>query len=404
MIKKKFIIFISFFTLTSLFLLFLFLIDKNKFIKNLYFDMPFIFLRKKKCINYDNLINKKLDDSFSVSIIDKSGFIISEYNSNKLRIPASNLKLLSTGYVIDKYNPYDSLNTSLFLDNKNNYYLIGSGDPDLSLKDVDNLLKIKDSNKEINFNILEVKEDYKWPEGWTYNDKLYNYGAPITSLAINSNNDIYLDKYYLKSYIYKNLKEKYPNSEININILNYKNSLKNKLRLFKNVKSNTILSLVTLANAESHNFTSESLFKNASNNWQFNDYEKLKDWLYYRGFPIDGISINDASGLSRNNKITTKLISTFLYKMRFNRNFKAYNSSLSILGVRGTLANKLKKSNLSGKFFGKTGTLSNVFSLSGYLYKGDNTYIVSIIQNSNNIDINKTFRLISDIYKLDNCI
>tara|TARA_B100000212_G_scaffold222331_1_gene168548 strand:- start:112 stop:1212 length:1101 start_codon:yes stop_codon:yes gene_type:complete len=366
--------------------------------------MPFIFLRKKKCINYDNLINKKLDDSFSVSIMDKSGFIISEYNSNKLRIPASNLKLLSTGYVIDKYNPYDSLNTSLFLDNKNNYYLIGSGDPDLSLKDVDNLLKIKDSNKEINFNILEVKEDYKWPEGWTYNDKLYNYGAPITSLAINSNNDIYLDKYYLKSYIYKNLKEKYPNSEININILNYKNSLKNKLRLFKNVKSNTILSLVTLANAESHNFTSESLFKNASNNWQFNDYEKLKDWLYYRGFPIDGISINDASGLSRNNKITTKLISTFLYKMRFNRNFKAYNSSLSILGVRGTLANKLKKSNLSGKFFGKTGTLSNVFSLSGYLYKGDNTYIVSIIQNSNNIDINKTFRLISDIYKLDNCI
>jgi len=404
MIKKNFIIFISFFTLTSLFLLFLFLIDKNKFIKNLYFDMPFIFLRKKKCINYDNLINKKLDDSFSVSIMDKSGFIISEYNSNKLRIPASNLKLLSTGYVIDKYNPYDSLNTSLFLDNKNNYYLIGSGDPDLSLKDVDNLLKIKDSNKEINFNILEVKEDYKWPEGWTYNDKLYNYGAPITSLAINSNNDIYLDKYYLKSYIYKNLKEKYPNSEININILNYKNSLKNKLRLFKNVKSNTILSLVTLANAESHNFTSESLFKNASNNWQFNDYEKLKDWLYYRGFPIDGISINDASGLSRNNKITTKLISTFLYKMRFNRNFKAYNSSLSILGVRGTLANKLKKSNLSGKFFGKTGTLSNVFSLSGYLYKGDNTYIVSIIQNSNNIDINKTFRLISDIYKLDNCI
>ena len=90
--------------------------------------------------------------------------------------------------------------------------------------------------------------------------------------------------------------------------------------------------------------------------------------------------------------------------MIFNKKFKYYNSSLSILGVRGTLSNKLKKSNLSGKFFGKTGTLSNVFSLSGYLYKKNKTYIISIIQNSNNIDVNKTFKLIKDIYKLDNCL
>ncbi len=404
MIKKNLKILISFFTLFPIIFLILINSKKNKFINNLYFDMPFIFVRKKKCIAYDNLINRSLDDSFSVSIIDESGFIISEYNSNKLRIPASNLKLLSTGYVIDKYNPYDSLNTSLYIDNKKNYYLIGSGDPDLSLKDFDNLLNIKDANKDINLYILEVQDDSKWPKGWTYNDKLYNYGAPITSLAINSNQDIYLDKYYLKNYIYRNLKEKYPYSEININILNYKNSLKKKLKIINNINSNTILSLVTLANAESHNFTSETLFKNASNSWRGNDYKKLKDWLYYKGFPIKGVSINDASGLSRSNKITTKLISTFLYKMRFNKNFKFYNSSLSILGVRGTLSNKLKKSNLSGKFFGKTGTLSNVFSLSGYLYKPNKTYIISIIQNSNNINVNKTFKLISDIYKLDNCL
>tara|TARA_B100000963_G_scaffold105261_1_gene91177 strand:- start:81 stop:1181 length:1101 start_codon:yes stop_codon:yes gene_type:complete len=365
--------------------------------------MPFIFVRKKKCLAYDYLMNKSLDDSFSVSIIDDKGFIISEYNSNKLRIPASNLKLLSTGYVIDKYDPYDSLNTSLFIDKKENYYLIGNGDPDLSLKDLDDLIKIKDSNKNINFYIVEVKDGSKWPEGWTYNDKLYNYGAPITSLAINSNQDIYLDKYYLKNYIYSNLKEKNPNSDISINILNYRNYLKNNLRLLNNLKSNTIMALVTLANAESHNFTSETLFKNASNSWQSNDYKKLKDWLFYRGLPIEGISINDASGLSRSNKITTKLISTFLYKMRFNKNFKSYNSSLSILGIRGTLSNKLKNGNLSGKFFGKTGTLSNVFSLSGYLYKDNQTYIVSIIQNSKNIDVNKTFKLIYDIYILDNC-
>ena len=102
MIKKFFIFFISCLILPPAFLLILFLSENNKFANNIYFNMPFIFVRKKKCIAYDYLINKSLDDSFSVSILDDKGFIISAYNSNKLRIPASNLKLLSTGYVIDK--------------------------------------------------------------------------------------------------------------------------------------------------------------------------------------------------------------------------------------------------------------------------------------------------------------
>ncbi len=402
--KKNFLIFITGITFLPIIFIIFLLSEKNKFINNLYFNMPFIFVRKKICKDYDYLLNKSLDDSFSVSILDEDGIIISEYNSNKLRIPASNLKLISSGYVMDKYKPYDSLNTSLLKDNNEDYYLIGSGDPDLSLNDINYLIDIKEYSKNINLYIVEVKDDYKWPEGWTYNDKLYNFGAPVTSLAINSNQNINIDKYFLKNYIYKNLSEKHPNSEINIKILKYKNSLNKKLKIYKNIKSNTILSLITLANAESHNFTAESLFKNASNNWQDNNNKKLEDWLYYRGLPIEGISIKDASGLSRSNKITTKLISTFLYKMRFNKNFESYNSSLSILGVRGTLANKYKNSNLSGKFFGKTGTLSNVFSLSGYLYKNNKTYIVSIIQNSNYVDVNKTFKLLSDIYKLDNCL
>ena len=401
--NKKFFIIFAFISLPII--LFTLLVNKkNKFLNNLYFDSPFLFVRKKQCKNYDYLLNKSLDDSFSVSIIDEGGNIISEYNSNKLRIPASNLKLISTGYVIDKYNPYDSLNTSLLKDSKANLYLIGSGDPDLSLKDINNLIKIKNINKYKNLYIVEVNDDIQWPEGWTYNDKLYNYGAPITTLAINSNQNNYIDKYYLKNYIYNKLIENNPNSKINITILNYKNSLKRSLRSFKEIKSNTILSFVTLANSESHNFTAESLFKNASRSWQENDYTKLYNWLFFRGLPVQGIIINDASGLSRSNKITTKLISTFLYKMRFNRNFKSYNSSLSILGVRGTLSNKLRNSNISGKFFGKTGTLSNVFSLSGYLYKKNKTYIISIIQNSNKVDVNRTFKLLSDIYKLDNCV
>ena len=89
--------------------------------------------------------------------------------------------------------------------------------------------------------------------------------------------------------------------------------------------------------------------------------------------------------------------------MRYSNDFKAYQSSLAIMGLRGTLAKRFLNSELSGKFFGKTGTLSNVFALSGFLYKNEKPIIVSIIQNSNNIDKEKAFKLLRDLYYLKSC-
>ena len=123
-----------------------------------------------------------------------------------------------------------------------------------------------------------------------------------------------------------------------------------------------------------------------------------------RGFKVDNSFITDASGLSRNNRVSTKLISQFLNKMKYSKEFSVYQSSLSIIGVRGTLANRFKNSELQGRFFGKTGTLSNVFSLSGYLYKDNKPLIISIIQNSENVDKARTFNLLKNIYKLEACI
>jgi len=130
---------------------------------------------------------------------------------------------------------------------------------------------------------------------------------------------------------------------------------------------------------------------------------KLKKWLENKGLPVTNTYFADASGLSRKNKITTKLVVLFLDKMRYSKNFKAYQSTLSIIGLRGTLAKRFVNSELSGKFFGKTGTLSNVFALSGFLYKNEKPIIISIIQNSNNIDKEKTFKLFSDIYYMESC-
>ena len=377
--------------------------ENIRFIKNLYFNLPIFYSNRKLCINYDLLINKYLDETISFSLIDNKGNIISEYNSKIARIPASNQKLLSTGYVINKYNNFYSLSTKLSSDNENNYYIEGSGDPDLNLNDIKALINNIKNSKVINITLFEVNKNIYWPEGWTSQDKLYKYGSPITKLAINSNASTYINIYGLKNYIYDYLLAKFPNSEVNVYIKDTSNHLKRKRILIDSINSNTILSLITLANAESHNFTSESLFKNASDSWSKNSYKKLYFWLKNKGLPIKDLYIADASGLSRNNRVTTNLIASFLHKMKFSNNYEFYASTLSIMGVRGTLANSLINNKLNGKFFGKTGTLSNVFSLSGYFHKNNKIYSISIIQNSNLIDKSKIFKFLNDLYEIDEC-
>ena len=377
--------------------------ENNRFIKNLYFNLPIFYSNRKICKNYDQLINKYLDKTISFSLIDNKGNIISEYNSKIARIPASNQKLLSTGYVINKYNNFYSLNTKLSRDNKNNYYIEGSGDPDLNLNDIKTLINNIKYSKVINITLYEVKKNIYWPEGWTSQDKLYKYGSPITKLAINSNASNYINIFELKNYIYEYLSARFPNSEVSVQIKETSNDLKRKKFLIDSINSNPILSLVTLANAESHNFTSESLFKNASDTWNKNSYKKLYFWLKNKGLPIKDLYIADASGLSRNNRVTTNLIASFLHKMRFNNNYEFYASTLSIMGMRGTLANSLVNNKINGKFFGKTGTLSNVFALSGYFHKNNKIYSISIIQNSSFIDKSKIFKFLNDLYEIDEC-
>ncbi|WP_225867071.1 D-alanyl-D-alanine carboxypeptidase [Prochlorococcus marinus] len=365
--------------------------------------MPVIINNKKKCRNYDFLY-KSLDETYSVSIINENGTLISSYNDKILRIPASNLKLFSTAYLLNKYKSSKNFKTSIFRRNSNKYYLLGSGDPDLSYSDIYKLLSNISYNKKINLNIFEINSKYYWPKGWTSGDKKFEYGAPITTLALNSNQSKYENIETLKRSIEKYLFNKYPSSSIKVKIVenSKKFYMKPSIEL-DSIRSNPLLSLITLANSESHNFTSESLFKNASNTWNDNNYFKLKNWLRNIGLNVANSSFADASGLSRNNRVNTKLIAEFLNKMKYSKDFSTYQSSLSIIGVRGTLAKRYSNSELQGKFVGKTGTLSNVFALSGYLFKDNKSFVVSIIQNSENIDRDTTFNLLKNIYKLEGC-
>ena len=133
--------------------------QKISILNRFYFNYPGIITRKKTCPNYDALLNTTLDNSFSVSIINNKGSLISSYNDEIPRLPASNQKLFSSAYVLSKYKLNNNLKTSLLKKN-NNYYLVGQGDPDLNYEDIIELISNVEENKYINFNIVELIQNY----------------------------------------------------------------------------------------------------------------------------------------------------------------------------------------------------------------------------------------------------
>ena len=103
----------------------------------------------------------------------------------------------------------------------------------------------------------------------------------------------------------------------------------------------------------------------------------MKNWLKNKGLPVTNTLFEDASGLSRNNKITTKFVVLFLNKMKYSKDFNAYQSTLSIMGVRGTLAKRFVNSELSGKFFGKLDSFK-CLCIIWLLYKNEKPIIITL--------------------------
>ena len=140
--------------------------------------------------------------------------------------------------------------------------------------------------------------------------------------------------------------------------------------------------LLSLANTESHNFTAEVLMRQASGLWDVNAASRATErWMLEQGLPIQGLRVADGSGLSRNNRVTSRTIAALLMRMDQHPFAPYYQASMAIAGQRGTLRNLYRGTVLEGKFRGKTGTISGVRSISGYLQTHDGPRYVAMISN-----------------------
>jgi D-alanyl-D-alanine carboxypeptidase/D-alanyl-D-alanine-endopeptidase (penicillin-binding protein 4) len=160
------------------------------------------------------------------------------------------------------------------------------------------------------------------------------------------------------------------------------------------VESSDLANLLVETNQESNNLYSEILLRTLSKSAQptlnspaINDsaelgLKHLKASLTKLGVNPESYVLFDGSGLSRQNLVTPQAIAQTLKLMAQTPQAAVYHASLPTAGVNGTLKRRFLNTPLQGNLQAKTGTLTGVAALSGYLdVPGYQPLVFSIMVN-----------------------
>ncbi len=195
--------------------------------------------------------------------------------------------------------------------------------------------------------------------------------------------------YELKNELIKN---NIANAEIDEEITtNYLYSDKFKsLKLIYSHKSPSLEKLIYYTNIKSNNHYAESILKtiggitSAKQGNTKNGILALENFWKERGIDLSGLHMEDGSGLSRANSITTKIQATVLSKIyKDGLIYPAFNNSLPIAGKNGSMANLCKGTFAENNLRAKTGYINRVRSYCGYVKtKSGKELAFSIIINN----------------------
>jgi D-alanyl-D-alanine carboxypeptidase/D-alanyl-D-alanine-endopeptidase (penicillin-binding protein 4) len=107
--------------------------------------------------------------------------------------------------------------------------------------------------------------------------------------------------------------------------------------------------------------------------------DQLRAW----GAADDGFLVWDGSGLSRQDLVSPETLIRVLDTMRRHPHFQTYYDAFPVAGVDGTLRARMRGTAAEANARGKTGTLSNVRSLSGYVTTaGGRLLLYSVLCNN----------------------
>jgi serine-type D-Ala-D-Ala carboxypeptidase/endopeptidase (penicillin-binding protein 4) len=111
--------------------------------------------------------------------------------------------------------------------------------------------------------------------------------------------------------------------------------------------------------------------------------EVVRTFLRQAGIGDSDVALNDGSGLSRNDLISANTTVQLLTFMTRHKYFEQFREALPIAGVDGTLRTRMRGTPAEGNLRAKTGSLSSVASLSGYVTTaGSERLVFSMMLNN----------------------
>ncbi len=149
--------------------------------------------------------------------------------------------------------------------------------------------------------------------------------------------------------------------------------------------SDESMTLAQLANPlmkNSNNMLAEVLVKSAGGSFTNGVNQLSRKWA---GLGIDPnwVEVFDGSGMSRLNQMSPDDLTSILIKAKTKPWFGTWQATLPVAGRDGTLASRMKGTRAEGNVRAKTGSLSGVSALSGYVTTQNGRQLVfSIVQNN----------------------
>ncbi|MEC9375535.1 MAG: D-alanyl-D-alanine carboxypeptidase/D-alanyl-D-alanine-endopeptidase [Pseudomonadota bacterium] len=162
---------------------------------------------------------------------------------------------------------------------------------------------------------------------------------------------------------------------------------------FLRVESPPLSYIITYINKFSNNVMAKNLFLTLGAEMEGNpgSFEKarsaLKNILDKKGLRFPELFLDNGSGLSRQTRIAASSISKLLIAATQSPWEAEFVSSLSLSGLDGTLTKRFEDDILTGRMHLKTGRLSDVSSLAGYVHsRSGKDFAVVLLQNYSNAD------------------
>jgi D-alanyl-D-alanine carboxypeptidase/D-alanyl-D-alanine-endopeptidase (penicillin-binding protein 4) len=153
-------------------------------------------------------------------------------------------------------------------------------------------------------------------------------------------------------------------------------------------ESRTVAEMVRVVNKESQNLHAEMLLrlvglKQKGEGSEARGHEAVVAFLDRLGVPHDGWNLVDGSGLARTDLVTPRGLVALLAAMDRHPAAAAFRDSLPVAGRDGTLEKRMRGTAAEGNVTAKTGTLSLVNALAGYVAtpRGERLAFAVIVNN-----------------------